>query len=167
MLSQYSLGIFQHWWISGENSWDRRHCLYRWIWKRGLIDCMPPFSELTIVTFFRRYSHFDCKIMFRSLNDIYTVAPWCKQKIMTGQSRTWVELKILYITIGRIHKDSLSPTSWTSWETSKLFLAKERSGLAMHKKRNGTHQSPLIKLCLQKASFGKRHRRLNLYSCAV
>ena len=33
--------------------------------KRGLINCMPPFNELTIVTFFRRYSHFDCKIMSR------------------------------------------------------------------------------------------------------
>jgi hypothetical protein len=30
--------------------------------KWGLIDSMPPLNELTIVTFFKRYSHFNCKM---------------------------------------------------------------------------------------------------------
>ena len=30
--------------------------------KWGLIDCMPSLNELTIVTLFKRYSHFNCKM---------------------------------------------------------------------------------------------------------
>ena len=69
--------------------------------KWGLIDSMPSLSELTIVTLIKwnltLLLQDEC---FGSLNDIYTIAPWCKQKTITGQSRIWVEFKILYITIG-------------------------------------------------------------------
>ena len=68
--------------------------------KWGLIDSMPSLSELTIVTLIKwnltLLLQDEC---FGSLNDNTLLHLGANKKIITGQSRIWVEFKILYITI--------------------------------------------------------------------